>query len=503
MRRPTGGRAVLHHLEQTYCVLARLGEDPFSTDLQAAYQGICRALVAGLLRLGAPAGLAGAPATGHIKPTEAIPCFIGPASGKWWPTGASSSARRCGGTTARSCSTASPLEDWDGRLQAGCLGLVDDSTLRPAVTTLRELMGSLPDPGALVQALALGFEETFGIDLEPSSLSRTESERAAVLARERYSHERWTVRRERELPVSGVSTTTPIHPGDVDQPGRLAQARRQHRGTQQVGLGRSELQQGVTSRSQEAREVRHEVAQQVGAVRTAGQGEARLVVADLRRQGGERAVRDVGQVGDDEVEAAAQGRRQVGQAPRHPGRQPPRVGACETESDRRNVGGHDARPRQLQRQRHGQAAGAGADVERPRARRKRQPESVLDEQLGLGARDQHAGRDQKLAAEERAAPGDVVRRLTTSPPRHHAPEPCRIGLAHCLVGVGQQPCLGAIQAARQQPTRLPRRFGESLPPRQRRARLRQQLSHRHAQCPKVGTDRPDRASARAACRPGG
>ncbi|HPS79927.1 MAG TPA: hypothetical protein PLS53_17350, partial [Thermoanaerobaculaceae bacterium] len=44
VRRPTGGRAVLHHLEQTYCVLARLNERPFTADLQAAYQGICRAL---------------------------------------------------------------------------------------------------------------------------------------------------------------------------------------------------------------------------------------------------------------------------------------------------------------------------------------------------------------------------------------------------------------------------------------------------------------------------
>ncbi len=142
VRRPTGGRAVLHHLEQTYCVLARLGEDPFSTDLQAAYQGICRALVAGLLKLGAPAGLAGAPASGHIKPTEAIPCFIGPASGEVVANG-----RKLIGSAMRRHNRSilqhgSLLEDWDGRLQAGCLGLADDSTLRPAVTTLRELMGA-------------------------------------------------------------------------------------------------------------------------------------------------------------------------------------------------------------------------------------------------------------------------------------------------------------------------------------------------------------------------
>ena len=201
VRRPTGGRAVLHHLEQTYCVLARLNEEPFSTDLQAAYQGICRALVAGLLELGAPAGLAGAPADGHIKPTEAIPCFIGPASGEVVANG-----RKLIGSAMRRHNRSilqhgSLLEDWDGRLQAGCLGLADDSTLRPAVTTLRELMGARPDPGAVVRALAAGFARTFGIELEPSSLSASEAGRAALLARERYGHERWTVRRERELPA--------------------------------------------------------------------------------------------------------------------------------------------------------------------------------------------------------------------------------------------------------------------------------------------------------------
>lgn len=201
VRRPTGGRAVLHHLEQTYCVLARLNEGPFTADLQAAYQGICRALVAGLVKLGAPAGLAGAPVSGHIKPTEAIPCFIGPASGEVVANG-----RKLIGSAMRRHNRSilqhgSLLEDWDGRLQAGCLGLADDSSLRPAVTTLRELMGTPPDPQAVARALALGFEEAFGVALEASTLSGPERERAGFLARERYGHEGWTVHRNRELPA--------------------------------------------------------------------------------------------------------------------------------------------------------------------------------------------------------------------------------------------------------------------------------------------------------------
>ena len=205
VRRPTGGRAVLHHLEQTYCVLARLGDGRFTTDLQAAYQGICTALVAGLRELGAPAGLAGVPAGGYIKPTEAIPCFVGPASGEVVAGG-----RKLIGSAMRRHNRSilqhgSLLEGWDSRLQAGCLGLLDDSSLRPVVTTLGELMGVTPDPARLVAALVGGFETTFGIAFEASSLTAAERARAAFLAAERYGHERWTVHRNRSLPSTEPS----------------------------------------------------------------------------------------------------------------------------------------------------------------------------------------------------------------------------------------------------------------------------------------------------------
>ncbi|MEP0774137.1 MAG: lipoate--protein ligase family protein, partial [Acidobacteriota bacterium] len=47
VRRPTGGRAVLHHHELTYLVAAPLGECLGTRELQGAYAAICGALVAG------------------------------------------------------------------------------------------------------------------------------------------------------------------------------------------------------------------------------------------------------------------------------------------------------------------------------------------------------------------------------------------------------------------------------------------------------------------------
>ena len=199
VRRPTGGRAVLHHQELTYAVAAPLGRAPFAHDLQAAYRTICGALVAGLRAVGVPAELSGAPADGLIKPTQVIPCFVGPAAGEVVAGGrklVGSAMRRVGDSILQHGSI---LEGWDGALQAGCLGLADDSSLRPAVVTICDLLGGMPEPARLAEAITAGFAETLGASLAPSELSTEESSRAALLERGRYAHERFTVRRDPSL----------------------------------------------------------------------------------------------------------------------------------------------------------------------------------------------------------------------------------------------------------------------------------------------------------------
>ncbi len=204
VRRPTGGRAVLHHLELTYAVVAPLGQDPFAHDLQAAYRTVCGALVAGLRSIGVPAELSGAPADGLIKPTQAIPCFVGPAAGEVVAAGrklVGSAMRRMGNSILQHGSI---LEGWDGALQAGCLGLADDSLLRPAVVTLADLLGGAPGAGRLEEAIAAGCAAAFGTALAPSELTPEERSRAALLERERYGHARWTIGRDASLPGEGA-----------------------------------------------------------------------------------------------------------------------------------------------------------------------------------------------------------------------------------------------------------------------------------------------------------
>ncbi|MCX7895896.1 MAG: lipoate--protein ligase family protein [Thermoanaerobaculum sp.] len=195
-RRPTGGRAVLHHHELTYSVVAPLGLAPLPRDLQGCYRLICQCLIVGLRRLGVAAELSAAPDQ-LIGPKSAAPCFIQPAGGEVVVDGrklVGSAMRRFGPVILQHGSL---LLDWDSRLQAGCLSLASDQDLRPVVVTLRDLLGEPPPWEELVQALALGFAQVLEADLAPAALSSREEGWAARLAQEVYGSPTFVVHRQR------------------------------------------------------------------------------------------------------------------------------------------------------------------------------------------------------------------------------------------------------------------------------------------------------------------
>ena len=81
VRRPTGGRAVLHHREITYSVTAPVGAlAPDGAPLKAAYARINRLLLAALRCLGVDAREA-APA-GRSPHPDGAPCFEAPTGGE-------------------------------------------------------------------------------------------------------------------------------------------------------------------------------------------------------------------------------------------------------------------------------------------------------------------------------------------------------------------------------------------------------------------------------------
>lgn len=83
VRRPTGGRAVLHHMELTYAVTGIFGRDHFPAGVQETYGAVCGALCAGLNTLGVPAALWRGGSGGKLpNPKTLLPCFAAPVPGE-------------------------------------------------------------------------------------------------------------------------------------------------------------------------------------------------------------------------------------------------------------------------------------------------------------------------------------------------------------------------------------------------------------------------------------
>jgi lipoyl(octanoyl) transferase len=187
VRRPTGGRAVLHHRELTYAVAAP--QALFGGPRQA-YAAINRALVAGLCRLGVPA--AQQPAGAGRAPVPSLaPCFAEPVEGEVVAAGrklVGSAQRRLGEVILQHGSL--PLHDDQSAVAALVIGSPgDDAADAPA--TLAEVLGREPGWNELTRALAGGFAAALGIRFRADGLTRDEAD-AAEEGAGRYAGAAWT-----------------------------------------------------------------------------------------------------------------------------------------------------------------------------------------------------------------------------------------------------------------------------------------------------------------------
>lgn len=186
VRRPTGGRAVLHWREVTYSVAAPEGA---LGDLAAAYRFINELLVAALRRLGVDARIV-APGARELPPGP-VPCFETPSAGE---------IEAGGGKLVGSAQ----WRDAGALLQHGSILVADDQPL--AVELLRE-SAAPPPPAATLAALLErepGFDEVADAleralvarcgRAEPLHDDAALAERAAALE-PRYRDPDWTWRR--------------------------------------------------------------------------------------------------------------------------------------------------------------------------------------------------------------------------------------------------------------------------------------------------------------------
>lgn len=202
VRRPTGGRAILHMDELTYSVAAPVNEPRVGGGVMDAYLRLSNALVAGLQNLGLRDA---AKAPGHVRAGNDVSaaCFEVPSAYEITAGGrklmGSAQSRRAGYV-----------------LQHGSLPLTGDITrlidvlvlpdgeadalraeLANRACTLAQALGIADDAPEVAfdwvaQSMAAGFRVALNLDLKHDTPSPDEIRHAARLVREQFANREWT-----------------------------------------------------------------------------------------------------------------------------------------------------------------------------------------------------------------------------------------------------------------------------------------------------------------------
>lgn len=186
VRRPTGGRALLHHREVTYSVTASLERDESARDW---YESINEVLLAALHSLGVRAESAAA--SGRTPLPASASCFVRPDEGEIMVGG-----RKLVGSAL--------LRQRDVLLQHGSILIDDDQTildqllppseLRAAPAgTLRQALGIAPSVDSVAEALFAAVEVRGDVEvspLEPDAFLLAD----ARDAERTYGSDEWTFR---------------------------------------------------------------------------------------------------------------------------------------------------------------------------------------------------------------------------------------------------------------------------------------------------------------------
>ena len=183
VRRPTGGRAILHHREITYSVTAPA--EP-GERIAAAYEWINELLLAALLALGVDAAIARR--AGRAPPPDANPCFATAAPGEITADG-------------RKLVGSAQYREAGAMLQHGSVLVEDDQSAVSALSgadrppqpaTLHAALGRAPQPRELYESLGAVMAED-GLICEPLTLEAVED--AMRLHLPTFENPEWTWRR--------------------------------------------------------------------------------------------------------------------------------------------------------------------------------------------------------------------------------------------------------------------------------------------------------------------
>jgi lipoate-protein ligase A len=189
VRRPTGGRAILHHREITYSVTAPVKDAP---PLRETYSRINQILKTGLSRLGvvvdaaSPSGRAAAPSV--------RPCFETPGEGELIAHGSKlvgSAQWRDNGALLQHGSIL--VNDDQSQLTVFAAGAQEAGALIPPPATLHALLGRSPDADEVASAM---FDAVRSLeDADASGLAEDDVREEALEHVPYFLDEDWTWRR--------------------------------------------------------------------------------------------------------------------------------------------------------------------------------------------------------------------------------------------------------------------------------------------------------------------
>ena len=199
VRRITGGRAVLHDQEVTYCVVAPVKTGPFAGRLIECYQAIAACLSAGCELLGVP-GAAIEVVTGPRGKSASPACFMMASAYEILVGGRKliGSAQKRGDEVfvqhgSIPLRVDMPLTLTVMRVDEGPLAGGEAESLGPAC--LEDLVGRSLEFDEVKSAIGEGFRMRLGTSVEQSSLSESERALADTLSRDKYGTSSWNSRR--------------------------------------------------------------------------------------------------------------------------------------------------------------------------------------------------------------------------------------------------------------------------------------------------------------------
>jgi lipoate-protein ligase A len=202
VRRPTGGRAILHDDELTYSVVFPADAIPGGRSVGRSYLSISAALVAGLELLGLPASV------GMSKTSRSAlspGCFALSTRADLTVAGykviGSAQTRRSGFVLQHGSIPVTLNRD----KHEAVFGRQEAEAVLSSAHGIADLLGARPSWEELIAAFTQGFQQALGVRIEQGEMAHDETLCAARLQAEKYGTESFTMR----LPQDSSFSKTP------------------------------------------------------------------------------------------------------------------------------------------------------------------------------------------------------------------------------------------------------------------------------------------------------